>query len=415
LRFTNCNFHIKTPGNLTLFNFLKLFFAMNTENTATPPEAIPAPNIQAVDFSSEAKQIHRKIAKLPKPLRDLINSSLDDGLPAHEIIQKLQASTNPPLPYPISEANISRWKNTGYLRYLAHQEHLDYVDANREAALEMVATSDNMTLPEATLQIIASQYFETLGDFSPAAMKQKLAEDPLKYTRFLNVFARLVREMVHLNKYRDAKAKALAEANKLDPDRDLSESETLAWGGRLDRAFHRKDPRRIKTHKPAPDTSRPEEAPIKSEISAATITPASATAKPDAAQRDPDVSVSPVALDSPATDYSLLTTDSHSIENPPVPAASASQILEEHCLDCHHPLPPLTPEGKRPFERCQVCDIILPPPGTCTRPSADKCHHCGATLPRRLPDGRRPKPTCHNCGTSLGRELDEDIKKYTEE
>src|SRR4051794_9805660 len=119
---------------------------MNSENTATPTEAVPATNIQAVDFSTESKQLHRKIAKLPKSLRDLINSSLDDGLPAKEIIQKLESSTNPPLPYPISEANISRWKTSGYMRYLAHQDHLDSIEASREAALEMAA-GNNLSLP----------------------------------------------------------------------------------------------------------------------------------------------------------------------------------------------------------------------------------------------------------------------------
>src|SRR5437660_1271396 len=39
------------------------------------------------------KPIYRKIAKLPKPLRDQINSMLDDGHTAPELIAKLQAST----------------------------------------------------------------------------------------------------------------------------------------------------------------------------------------------------------------------------------------------------------------------------------------------------------------------------------
>jgi len=222
---------------------------MNTETeTTASPQPNQASNIQSVDFSSEAKQIHRKIARLPKPLRDLINSSLDDSLPAREIIQKLQASTAPLLPYPITEVDISRWKSTGYQSYLARQDHLDSIEASREAALDMVRTSNNLSLPQATLQVIASQCFEILSNFSPAAVKQKLAEDPLKYTSFLHVFARLTREMVHLEKYHDARA--AAEAKNLDPDRDLSESETLVWGGRLDRAFHRKDPRRINTHNP---------------------------------------------------------------------------------------------------------------------------------------------------------------------
>src|SRR5437867_1826591 len=135
------------------------------------------------------------------------------------------SSADPPLPYPISEVNISDWKNTGYQRHLAQQERLATLQANREAALGMVAADDTTTLPEATLQIIASQYYEFLGDFSPESLKQQLSEDPLKYTRFLNVFARLVREIVHLKKHRQESARAAVQLEKLNVDRDLSDNE----------------------------------------------------------------------------------------------------------------------------------------------------------------------------------------------
>jgi hypothetical protein len=351
---------------------------MNTETTATPPDALPGSNIQTVDFSSEAKQLHRKIAKLPKPLRDLINSSLDDALPAKEIIQKLEASANPPLPYPISEANISRWKTTGYQRYLAHQDHLDSIEASREAALEMVASNNNLSLPQATLQVIAGQCFEVLAEFSPAAIKQKLAEDPLKYTSFLHVFARLTREIVHLEKFQEARA--AAQADKSDPNRDKEAEAADFWTRHTRSLFNRKNPHAIKT----------------SQSSSSSL----------AAPELPSGGGAPIENQNGST--SLVSK----IKNT---AATTSKILEEYCLDCRHPLPPLTPEGKRPNERCEHCNILLPPPGTCTRPSSDKCHFCGTTLPHRLPNGRRPKPTCHNCGVGLGRELDEDIKKYAEE
>jgi len=179
--------------------------------------------------SATDKPVHRKIAQLPKALRDQINSMLDDSLPYAQIIEKLQQSTDPPLPYPISEMNLSRWKEKGYQRYLAQQEHLDYVRGNREAALDMVAGEDTTTLPEATLQIIASQYYDLLGDFSPNSLKQKLAEDPLKYTRLVSVFARLTREILHLKKDREACAKARAAIQNLrDPKRKLTESERRA-------------------------------------------------------------------------------------------------------------------------------------------------------------------------------------------
>jgi hypothetical protein len=354
---------------------------MNTENTATPPEATQATNIQAVDFASESKQLHRKIAKLPKPLRDIINFSLDDGLPAKEIIQKLEASTNPPLPYPISEVNISGWKTTGYQRHLAQQDHLDSIQASREAALEMVA-NNNLSLPQATLQVIASQCFEVLADFSPAAVKQKLAEDPLKYTSFLHVFARLTREIVHLEKFQDARAAAHAEAAANNPQAKpvSEETKTEMVTGEMDRIFRRRDPRRamvaqlLRSSKPAAEPPQ-------------TLT--QVTAPP----AQPPVQ----------------------INHAPLPSASTAHILQENCLQCGTPLPPLTSEGKRPHENCSNCGILLPPPGCCTKPSDDQCINCGAALPHRLPNGRRPMPSCHACGAGLGRELDEDIKKYARE
>jgi hypothetical protein len=385
---------------------------MNTE-TEIPvsPANGQASNIQSVDFSSEAKKNHRKIAKLPKPLRDLINSSIDDGLPAREIIQKLQASTDPQLPCPITEVDISRWKTTGYERYLAHQDHLDSIEAAREAALEMVRTNNNLSLPQATLQVIASQCFEVLADFSPAAIKQKLAEDPLKYTSFLHVFARLTREIVHLEKFHEARAAAEIEKLKRDSKADPA----AFWTGHFDQLFHLKDPRRIKNPNPkdvpSQDLTVPKNNPEGIAPSSPGLREWPVRLGPSYPGFEPSNIHNPERVAPSATDLTVHAAGHDSpIQNP----KSKIENPVEHCLDCHHTLPPLTPEGKRPFERCQVCNILLPPPGTCTRPSADKCHFCGTTLPRRLPNGRRPKYACHNCGIGLGRELDEDIKKYAE-
>src|ERR1051326_597253 len=186
-------------------------------------------------------QLHRKIAKLPKLLRDRINGMMDDSLSYHEIARRLQQSTDPPLPYPISEKDLSRWKSGGYLRYLAAQEHIESLSADRETALDMVATDDTTTLPEATLQIIAGQYFQFLGGFNPESLKAKLAEDPLKYTRFLNVFARLTREILLLKKHRQASAQAaLAELKPPDPDRDVNDKEFDLLTDKWDAAFKRR-------------------------------------------------------------------------------------------------------------------------------------------------------------------------------
>jgi len=367
---------------------------MNTDIAITQE----TPEVHTLDFNSDTKPIHRKIAKLPKPLRDLINNSLDDGLPARQIIDKLQASSNPPLPYPISEVNISDWRKTGYQRYLAHLDHLDAVQANHEAALEMVTANDTMTLPEAGLQIIASQYFEFLGEFSPAGLKEKLAEDPLKYTRFLNVFARLVREIVHLRKYRH---KMLAQASQRDPNRKSTEIDHSPLVATVDRLF--RIPRPPTPTPPAPSDCSP--------------LPPSETL-PISHSSHPSHSVTPGAAPSASTESPPPTENQNSkFQNPSpsTPDARPSSSLpknptiqqsnnpaSENCLDCGSPLPPVPPCAlRRPEDNCQNCGMRLPDIGLCYQAGFDHCLNCGATQPHLLPGGERPRAYCHKCGERL--------------
>jgi len=392
---------------------------MNTDISITSH----IPEAHTVDATIGTKPLRRKIARLPKPLRDLINSCLDDALPAREIIEKLQASTHPPLPYPISEVNISDWRKTGYQHYLDQQERLSLFHANREAALEMVAANDTIALPEATLQIIANQYFEVLGDFSPAAMKQKLAEDPLKYTRFLNSFARLVREIVHLRKHRDAQTRSAAETPLPAPNPKTTAQARAALFEHAD-AFFMHSPSKWCTEDPNPSPTpdvpslalrnAPDE---QGSSTAAPTLPAQPPSNCPSSQSSPysPLPSRPCNAETfdPARAVSLsdsggevapqIQNQKSKIENP-LPT-TPDPLPSEFCLDCRAPLPPLTPEGKRPLDRCENCSVLLPGPGLCVRPPNDQCHFCGAALPRRLPNGRRPRPTCHNCGIGLGREL----------
>src|SRR5215467_4836485 len=91
--------------------------------TLTPPTQDPSTlNSQPATNPPPSTNLHRKIAKLPRPLRDLINTMLDDAASGPEILARLKESTNPPLPYPISEQNISDWRRTGYQDYLRQQQ-----------------------------------------------------------------------------------------------------------------------------------------------------------------------------------------------------------------------------------------------------------------------------------------------------
>ena len=62
-----------------------------------------------------------KIARLPESIRDYINHRLDDGVRYRDIIAKLQ-QLQPPLPYAISEMNLSNWYHGGYQDWRRKQE-----------------------------------------------------------------------------------------------------------------------------------------------------------------------------------------------------------------------------------------------------------------------------------------------------
>ena len=117
--------------------------ASNPEHETTRPDSSPAPE----EAKKKEHRGHGKIAQLPKPLRDQINAMLDDGFSYPRIIQKLKHA-QPPLPYPISEMNLSRWHDRGYKRHLAQQERQAEVRLNREAALDLLAGDDTITSPK---------------------------------------------------------------------------------------------------------------------------------------------------------------------------------------------------------------------------------------------------------------------------
>ena len=68
----------------------------------TPPLTLESDGEESGDSGSGKNGKHRlkgKIARLPKPLRQKINTMLDDGVAYPAIILKLQESADPPLPY----------------------------------------------------------------------------------------------------------------------------------------------------------------------------------------------------------------------------------------------------------------------------------------------------------------------------
>jgi hypothetical protein len=148
------------------------------------------------------------VARLPKALRDKINSMLDDGATYPQIIAELEKSTSPRLPYPISVNNLSNWFDGGYQDYLHDQAWRERMTINSDRFLELAVNDDdatNMTaggLHAAVIQLC--QLMDQL--FNP-----KTGEvDPDKYLRATNTLSRLSRSIIGMQKHRRAVAKEKA-------------------------------------------------------------------------------------------------------------------------------------------------------------------------------------------------------------
>lgn len=171
----------------------------------TPPEQMPTQNGPTVP-SSPSESDHRgngKVARLPKVLRDQINSMLDDGVSYKAIIQKLEQS----LPYPLSEMNISRWKDFGYQAYLRQQQWRDEMQHAHEDLADLDQTAAGPKVQETVIQVGITEIFLALR-------KGDLRNSPADFTRVLNSLSRLSREALVTRKYADQQAKEKAEARR---------------------------------------------------------------------------------------------------------------------------------------------------------------------------------------------------------
>src|SRR5882762_8897415 len=172
-----------------------------------------------------------KIAKLPKELRDLINHLLAEGATSAIIIKKLAERG-----ISLNHQNVSNWRHGGYEDWVAHQEWLAQINAERETATDLLACGDESSFHQAVLQLALTQIFQTLR-------REQLRSDPSNYTRLLNALSRIAREALVTKKYRDAAAREkAAELARLDPNREFSDREHEILARRADEFF--KKPRR---------------------------------------------------------------------------------------------------------------------------------------------------------------------------
>jgi hypothetical protein len=171
-----------------------------------------------------ASRRNGNIARLPKHIRDKINTMLQDGVTYAAIRASLGH-----LGQHLDPSNFTQWRKGGYQDWLAEQAFLARIRARQETPADLSSDFDATLVNHAALQLGALHIFEALRDVAPGSLNEKLGGDSMAFARLINSLARASRETMLLQKYREAYTRARAAISELkDPSRQLNETETRA-------------------------------------------------------------------------------------------------------------------------------------------------------------------------------------------
>jgi hypothetical protein len=136
-----------------------------------------------------------KIARLPRHIRDQLNRRLDDGEQGarlvawlnqldevHEVLQEDFGSR------PITEQNVSDWKQGGFLEWQQHQQTCEWVRALTDEAEHVADEAGVMPLTDRVSSLAALALGHVVRELAPGA-----ASDAAKRTDFLRVLKELGR------------------------------------------------------------------------------------------------------------------------------------------------------------------------------------------------------------------------------
>ncbi|HEV2207821.1 MAG TPA: hypothetical protein VG167_03550 [Verrucomicrobiae bacterium] len=120
-----------------------------------------------------------KIARLPKPERDLVNQLLHNNTSYSQIVWALEERG-----ITVTERNISNWRTRGgYKEWCAEQENQRRLAHLQDHLTDYLRKHDAQQLPEVGLQVAATQLTSLLMNPQTAAA---LLADPNKYARIVD-------------------------------------------------------------------------------------------------------------------------------------------------------------------------------------------------------------------------------------
>jgi len=422
---------------------------LNLENSNPQPDKLP----DAIPQFEHAG--NGKIARLPKAIRDQVNTWLRDGLSSPEIIKRLGDAGQG-----LNPGHFHEYRKRGYQDWLRQREWLEHLTSKSEFSTDILSTEASGTLHEAGLRLAAAQMFDQLMRFSSASAGENAQPEPEQFARLVNALARLTREALAFQKYRDvcAQAAAAAELEALDYNRDLNHKESSGIFNALERFFGFKPGQRIgprlseilakqNQSTPPPSQSSPPQPtepppPIKSDCrrrrEESLINEQPNGTEPATTAAEKNCSTSELLSSRlPASGVSAKQAEEVPTNEPPAAGTdSSSEVRDETslpqskfknqnskmCAEVARVTPLASPTcPATASERRRISDVggCTPPPQTTNHEPqtthqspienrkskienpAEHCHYCRRFLPPRLPNGQRPFTHCQLCGTAL--------------
>ena len=179
-----------------------------SQSAPASPNALIHPSNHPVHPSGRPR--NGKVARLPKPLRDMVNRMLFNHIPQEKIVGALEE-----LAIKVTQRNISNWKTRGgYREWCLAQEHAIQLHNHQDNLLDLIRRHDAGDLSEVGLQAAATQLSQFF--LTPAAT-QLLASDARAYDLRVSTLARISAQLRATQQYRDDCAKGLGHEH--DPAR----------------------------------------------------------------------------------------------------------------------------------------------------------------------------------------------------
>ena len=197
-----------------------------------------------------------KIARLPKPERDMVNKLLHNNIPYSKIAWALEERG-----ITVTERNISNWRTRGgYKEWCAEQENQRRLAHLQDHLTDYLRKHDAQQLPEVGLQIASTQLTSVLMNPQTAA---PLLADPNKYARIVDSLDKCAARLKELqnDRYENVRRASIRDtvpnarcqdARDVENVRQIASAEELGKSAREENIPHRNDlpPREVMPYFP---------------------------------------------------------------------------------------------------------------------------------------------------------------------